>query len=250
MIKAIVIDDEKNAIEVLCVLLKNYCPQVNMVALCQGGEDGVIAIKKHKPDLIFLDIEMPKVNGFDVLNQTKELNYKVIFTTAYDQFAIKAFKYSAIDYLLKPIDIEELKAAVNKISSEANYQLEDKIESLFSQYYGTKSQLNSIALPINSGYEMTPYDNIIRCESESNYTTIFLTDHRKITLSKTLKEVESSLNKFPFYRIHQSHLINVNHIKKMFKTEGGYVIMSDDVSINIARSKKDEFWEKIVQGMV
>ncbi len=247
MITAIIIDDEKNALDVVAFQLKNYCPEVKVLKLCHGGEEGIKAITELHPDLVFLDIEMPKVNGFDVLDSTKHLKYKVIFTTAYDQFAIKAFKYSALDYLLKPIDIEELKTAVNKIKKSQEGDFRNKLDLLLTQLNFPASVPKKIALPSGEGYEMIPYSNIVRCESDSNYTIIFLSDKRKITLSKTLKEVEGILNYVSFFRIHHSHLINADHISKFYKTDGGYVLMSDGTQINISRNKKEAFLEFINQ---
>ena len=248
MITAVIIDDERNALDVLSMQLRNYCPGVQVLQLCQGGDEGVTAIKTLNPQVVFLDIEMPKVNGFDVLDQTKGHNFKVIFTTAYDQFAIKAFKYSAIDYLLKPIDIEDLKTAVNKIQDEKSEDLTAKLQVLYQQL-GIKTSLPSkVPLPFGDGYEMIPFANIIRCESESNYTTIFLTDKRKVTLSKTLKEIEESFIHPSFFRLHHSHLINTDHITKFYKMDGGYVVMSDGTQINISRNKKDDFFAFLKQG--
>ena len=189
MIRTILIDDENNALEVLEILLKKYCPNVEILEKCNGGKAGIDAIEKHQPDLVFLDIEMPHINGFDVLTATKNYKYKVIFTTAYNQFAIKAFKFSAIDYLLKPIDFEELKEAVNKISSSENHTtFEENLQKLMSQLQKPKEK--RIALPVNNSLQFFDFDEIIRIESESNYSHIFLIDKRKITLTKTLKEVE------------------------------------------------------------
>lgn len=243
MIKAIIIDDEKNALEVLSLQLKNYCPNVEVIKQCQGGEDGIIAIKEYNPGLVFLDIEMPMVNGFDVLEMTKSQNYKVIFTTAYDQFAIKAFKYSAIDYLLKPIDIEELKTAVSKVKSEESFDLESKLNLLYQHMGLNQAKQTKIALPIGDAYEMVNFTDIIRCESDSNYTTVFLIDGRKVTLSKTLKDVEDAMSNVSFYRVHNSHLINTQHVTKFYKTDGGYVVMHDGKQISISRSRKDDFFE-------
>lgn len=247
MITAVVIDDEKNALDVLAMQIKNYCPDVTILQLCFGGDEGVQAIRKFNPELVFLDIEMPRINGFDVLDMTKDQNYQVIFTTAYDQFAIKAFKYSAVDYLLKPIDIEELRSAVAKIQKTPVDNFKSKIDILLSQLENTQIHHKKIALPIGDGYEMIAFNNIIRCESDSNYTTIFLRDKRKITLSKTLKEVEASLNSKVFFRVHHSHLINIDHISKLYKADGGTVLMADGAHINISRNKKDAFFELISQ---
>jgi two-component system LytT family response regulator len=245
MLKAIIIDDEKNALEVLEMQLTEYCKEVNILAKCESGEKGIAAIKKHNPDLVFLDIEMPHKNGFDVLKETSQFNYDVIFTTAYDQFAIKAFKFSAIDYLLKPIDIIELQNAVEKVKNKNDSStLDDKIQQLFSQLENKSSKItNRIALPIGDSMQFMEPNEIIRCESESNYTHIFLTNGKKITLAKTLKEVEENIEGNPFYRIHQSHLINMNHVNKYIKGDGAYVIMQDGTTITISRNKKEAFME-------
>lgn len=245
MMTAVLIDDERNALDVLSSQLDKYCPQVTIKKKCQSGEEGIKAILELKPDLVFLDIEMPKINGFEVLNQTKGHACKVIFTTAYDQFAIKAFKYSAVDYLLKPIDIEELKLAIQKISHQSQNDINSRIQSLFEQMTNVKSKTNKIALPVGEGYEMVAFNNIVRCESESNYTIVYLADKRKITLSKTLKDVEESLADSSFFRIHNSHLINTDYISKFYKGDGGYVVMMDGIQISISRNKREEFYELV-----
>lgn len=244
MIKAVIIDDEKNALEVLEMQLNQFCKQVAIVATCVGGKEGIKAIKELQPDIVFLDIEMPHVNGFDVLEQTKNYNYKVIFTTAYDQFAIKAFKFSAIDYLLKPIDIVDLKNAVAKIQDgNSNSNLDEKFKVLLSQYSQNANFPSKIMLPVGNMMEFFNVDDILRVESDSNYSHIFLLDKRKLTLSKTLKEVEENLKGIPFFRIHQSYLINTNHVLKAVKGENAYVVMIDGTSITISRNRKEEFFE-------
>lgn len=244
MINAIIIDDEINALHVLEMQLKSYCPDVNILKLCEGGEEGIASILSLNPDLVFLDIEMPIANGFDVIEATKHRTYKVIFTTAYDQFAIKAFKYSAIDYLLKPIDIEELKFAVDKVSNNDVSDFHKKLDVLYDQLkLNTQSKPKKMSIPFGEGFEMVAFQNIIRCESESNYTIIILNDNRKAILAKTLKDVEESIQDDSFYRVHNSHLINLNYVKRYFKNDGGYVVMADGAHINISRYKKDEFYE-------
>lgn len=240
---AVLIDDEKNALEVLQLQLNQFCVDVNIVAAANGGIKGIEAIKKHKPDLVFLDIEMPHKNGFDVLNETKEYNYKVVFTTAYDQFAIKAFKFSAIDYLLKPIDITELQQAVEKVKQSSNSSLDEKMK-LFFQQYQPQNNKELIALPVGDAMQFFKQDDIIRCESDSNYTYIFLTSGKKILLAKTLKEIEEALAGLSFFRIHQSHLVNMNHVSKFSKSEGSYVVMTDGSTLNISRNRKDLFMEQ------
>ena len=241
MIQALIIDDEKNAIEVLELQLSRFCKNVQVLATAQGGIQGIELIRKHQPDLVFLDIEMPHKNGFDVLNETKDCRYKVIFTTAYDQFAIRAFKFSALDYLLKPIDIRELQEAVEKAAiKEEQGSLDEKLQVLISQLQAPVRQ-ERIALPVADGMQFFHTDEILRCESESNYTHISLTNGKRITIAKTLKEVEESLRGVDFYRIHQSHLVNMNHISKVVKGEGGYVVMKDGTTITISRNKKEAF---------
>jgi two-component system LytT family response regulator len=173
MIRTILIDDENNALEVLEILLKKYCPNLEILEKCNGGKAGIDAIEKHQPDLVFLDIEMPHINGFDVLTATKNYKYKVIFTTAYNQFAIKAFKFSAIDYLLKPIDFEELKEAVNKISSSENHTtFEENLQKLMSQLQKPKEK--RIALPVNHSLQFFDFDEIIRIEKREQLFSYFL----------------------------------------------------------------------------
>jgi two-component system, LytTR family, response regulator len=244
MFNAVLIDDEKNALEVLEMQLARHCKEVNVVAACQGGEKGIEAIKKFKPEVVFLDIEMPHVNGFDVIKATEAYDYEVIFTTAYDQFAIRAFKYSALDYLLKPIDVDELQAAVARLKNkERASDLEQKIQVLFQQLEVQPRLTDKIALPLGDAMQFVAPNEIIRCESDSNYTHIFMTNGKKITIAKTLKEVEENINGGPFFRIHQSHLVNINHISKYLKGENAYVIMNDGTQIGISRNKKLAFLE-------
>lgn len=244
MIKAVLIDDEKNALEVLEMQLTRFCKEVTVVASCDGGMKGIAAIKKYAPDLVFLDIEMPHKNGFDVLHETKEINYDVVFTTAYDQFAIKAFKFSALDYLLKPVDILELQAAVEKVrNKKGDRGLDEKIKILLEQLQPSQKLTHKIALPVGDAMQFMEPDEIIRCESDSNYTHIFLANGKKITMAKTLKEVEENISGAPFFRIHQSHLVNMNHIGKYIKGDNAYVVMKDGTQIGVSRNKKEAFLE-------
>jgi two-component system, LytTR family, response regulator len=245
MIRAILIDDEVNALDVLEMQLNNYCTGISIIEKCEGGEKGIAAIRLHKPDLVFLDIEMPGKNGFDVLNETQGLAYDIVFTTAYDQFAVKAFKCAALDYLLKPVDILELKAAVEKTrAKKENTGLEDKIKILFEQF-GQVQQPSAqrIALPAGDAMQLFAPDDIIRCESDSNYTYVFLAGGKKLLLAKTLKEIEETLRGLSFFRVHQSHLVNMNHINKVVKGEGSYLTMTDGTSIPVSRNKKEAFME-------
>lgn len=244
MLNAILIDDESDALEVLEIQLTRFCKDITVVASCKGGEKGIAAIKKFKPDVIFLDIEMPHVNGFDVIRATEGYHYEVIFTTAYDQFAIRAFKFSALDYLLKPIDIIELQTAVDRVKRK---RMEDTAVAKFPTPLPSGQASNRlterIALPLGGGMQFVFPDEIVRCESDSNYTHVFLANGKKITLAKTLKGVAESINGSPFFRIHQSHLVNINHISKYIAGENAYVVMADGTQIAISRNRKEAFLE-------
>jgi two-component system, LytTR family, response regulator len=241
MLNAIIIDDEPDAIEVLSILLHQNCKNVTVVERCTSGATGIDAIIKHQPQIVFIDIEMPHVNGFDVLKATAHLNYKVIFTTAYAQFALKAFKFSAIDYLLKPIDIAELQTAVKKATPlQEENDLDIRLEALLKKMQPTSHR---IALPLDNNIQLVNASEIVRCESDSNYTHIYLANGKKIVTAKTLKEVEENLAGFSFFRIHQSHLINTEHIHRVIKGEGGSVVMNDGTQLPISRNKKERFLE-------
>lgn len=244
MITAIVIDDEQNALETLNLQIRRYCPDVEVLELCDNGKKGIEVIKRLQPDLVFLDIEMPHVNGFEVLQATSQYTYHVVFTTAYDQFAIKAIKYSVLDYLLKPIDILELQAAVSKaMLAKRDDTLEAKMGRLMQALQNGIQPVQKIALPVADSIQLFDAAEILRCESESNYTHIFLVSGKKITTSKTLKDVEQKLTGLNFFRVHQSHLINTIHISKVTKDETSSCIMTDGMSIPISRNKRDAFME-------
>lgn len=244
MIKSVLIDDEKNALEMMEWLLKTYCPQVSVVAMCTSAEEGIAAIRKHQPDVVFLDIEMPKMNGFDMLEQFDELFFNVVFCTAYDQFALKAFRYSALNYLLKPVDPDELVATVQRMEKSKTVPTKEQFELLLQNMQQShKTTPQRIALTHNDGLIFVPTAEIIYCEAESNYTSIHLADGKKIVVSKVLKELDEALSGPDFYRVHSSFLININRIKKFVRGDGGYLVMDNDASISISRSRKQEFME-------
>jgi two-component system LytT family response regulator len=241
--KAILIDDEKNALEMLEWMLQKNCPEVEIIAMCDSPLDGLEKIKSLKPDVIFLDIEMPQLNGFDLLDRLGKHESDVIFTTAYNQFAIKAFKVCALDYLLKPIDPEDLKAAVQKAASKKNKMSAEQLDLLLSYMKPEKPKSKRIALTASDHLIFVETEKIIYCESDSNYTIFFLTDGQKIIVSKTLKDVEEILEGSDFFRIHASYLINMKHVSKFTRGDGGYVVMSNNQHITVSRKKKDEFFE-------
>ena len=244
MIKSVLVDDEKNALEMMEWLLKTYCPQVEIVAMCTSAQEGIAAIHKFNPDVVFLDIEMPKMNGFDMLEQFDELFFDVVFCTAYDQFALKAFKYSALNYLLKPVDPDDLVSTVQRIEKTKKIPSREQFELLFQNLQQPqKATPQRIALTHNDGLVFVPTADIIYCEAESNYTSIFLADGKKIVVSKVLKEIDEALSGPDFYRVHSSFLININRIKKFIRGDGGYLVMDNDAPISISRSRKQEFMD-------
>lgn len=248
MTKAIIIDDELHCRKTLSMLLKEYCPEVQIVEQCDNGEDGAEAIKKLKPDLVFLDIEMPRMNGFEMLEQFSEISFAVIFTTGYDQYAIKAFKFSALDYLLKPIDHEELKKAVQKVGHQSQQPLAQQLEILLQKLNHQPTAINKIALPTMEGLQMVPVDSIISCASDRNYTAVLLKSKQKIIVSKILKEIEEMLEDYAFLRVHHSYIVNLNEISKYVKGEGGYLVMSDGSSVDVSRSRKEILLQKLQPG--
>jgi two-component system LytT family response regulator len=241
--KAILVDDERNALEMLEWMLQKNCPEVEIIAMCDSPLEGLEKIKTLKPDVIFLDIEMPQLNGFDLLERLGKHESDVIFTTAYNQFAIKAFKVCALDYLLKPIDPEDLKVAVQKALTKKNKVSAEQLEMLLSYMKPEKPKSKRIALTASDHLIFVETEKIIYCESDSNYTIFFLTDGQKIIVSKTLKDVEEILEGSDFFRIHASYLINMKHVSKFTRGDGGYVVMSNNQHITVSRKKKDEFFE-------
>lgn len=244
MLKAIIIDDEPDNIKLLVLQLKLYCPQVDVVAECIQSKDGLQQIKTLSPHVVFLDIEMPIMNGFELLEELEEINFHIIFVTAYDQFAVKAFKFSALDYLLKPIDATELKAAVEKAAIQPKTD-HRQLGLLKQQLQPTNRQLpDKIALPYQNGVVFTELSKIIYCEADNNYTLFFLDDGKQHIVSKTLRSIQEVLEERNFLRVHRQYLINLDHISRYVKGEGNYLIMSNQKTIPVARNQKEKLIEK------
>lgn len=241
MINAIIIDDELHCRKMLSLLLKEYCPDVNVLEQCEDAESGLLAIRKLNPDLIFLDIEMPRMNGFEMLEQLGQFTYAVIFTTSYDQYAIKAFRFYALDYLLKPIVSKELIAAIHKLQTQKSLPSTQQFQMLLNKISSREEMFPKIPLPTSDGFELIPVEQVLFCEAKNNYTYFNLKNKKKIVACRMLKEVEEQLVDFPYFiRVHNSYIINIKEVKKYVRGEGGYVIMSDDASVNVSRSRKDE----------
>lgn len=242
MLTAIIIDDEKECIDSLSFDLANYCPNVELLAKCDGGKSGIKAIHKYKPDIVFLDIDMPFVNGFDVIEMVPDINFEVIFTTAYDKYAVQAFKISAIDFLLKPIDTDELKAAIKKvIQVKEKGNTQEQISFLIQQLKDLENNnVKKVALPTFDGVEFINLEDILYCKSDGSYSNVYFKDGKKLFISKTLRWLEDALCDYHFYRVHNSFIVNLHHIKKYTKSDGGLVIMNNGDLVKVSRSKKEE----------
>ena len=237
---AIIIDDELKGRIALSQKLQDYCSDVRLVGEAENGDEGIKLIERLKPDIVFLDIEMPRMDGFEMLHRLPEKNFDLVFTTAYDQYAIKAIKYAAFDYLLKPIDIEELKLAVSKSNNSQNRNTEKKLEVLDQNLHG-KSYLNKIAISSIDGLLFFNISDIVYLEASNNYTTISFSNHPKLLASRTLKDFEDLLPAEIFFRTHHSYLVNLNYIKRYIKGDGGQIEMENGTYIDVARRKKEDF---------
>lgn len=241
MIRSIIIEDEKRSRDTLRELLKRFCKNVEIIAEVDGYKSGIEAIKEHKPDVIFLDIQMPDGSGFKLLEDIGEIDFEIIFTTAYDQFAIKAIKYSALDYLLKPIVPEELINAIKKIEKNKQKNTINKnIEVLLDNINTPEEEPKKIVLSTYDKIHVIKTDEIIRCESDNYYTKFFFTNGKQLLISKTLKENDELLSAHNFIRPHKSHLINTKFIKNYNRNEGGFIVMTDDSKIPVSRRKREK----------
>lgn len=242
MLRAILIDDEPECLRSLAHDLVQHCPGVEILGQCDNGKDAIKEIHTLKPDVLFLDIDMPYINGFDLLEMVPDSDFEVIFTTAYDKYAIQAFRISAVDYLLKPIDTEALKEAVEKVRilrEKGNGPRQ--IGFLIQQIKDLENNnVRKVALPTFDGLEFIHMDDILYCQSDGAYSHVFFTDGAKMYISKTLRYLEDALCNFHFFRVHNSYIVNLNHVKKYSKTDGGLLVLSNGEKVRVSRSKKDE----------
>lgn len=242
MIKAILIDDEQHCITTLQWTLQEYCKDVKVVATAQNGTEGIFMINSYKPDLVFLDVEMPAMNGIDMLLHFDDIKFNVVFTTAYDQYAVKAIKLNALDYLLKPIDKDDLIIAVERVKNKHLQISRQQVDAL--QEVNKTKLINKIALSTLAGLQFINLDDLVRVEGEGNYCNFVMRDKKKILLSKKLGDAEDILKgNEHFFRAHKSHIINLKFVEKYIRGEGGEIIMEDGTSIALSRNKKDDFLE-------
>ena len=248
MIKALIIDDEPGIRRMLSLLLKQHCPDVLIAGEADSVESAYNAIVELRPDLVFLDIKMDDGTGFDLLQKFEKINFHIIFITAFEEYAVKAFRFSAIDYLLKPVDTVELIAAVDKVKHLLNAEQDLRVTTLIRNMKYTGNEDKKIVLRTSDKFHFVKVSEIIYCASEGNYTTFYLQDGNHVMVSKTIKEYDGLLMEFGFFRPHKSFLINLAYIIGFEKSEGGYIIMKDNSRIPISYRKKDEFL-RIVEGM-
>ena len=244
MITATIVDDEPFCCESLATLIERYCPDVRVLDICYSAAKALQSIQEQKPQILFLDIQMPHMNGFELIEKLPAVDFKLIFTTSYDQYALKAIHVSALDYLLKPIDREELQRAVQKALSIGD-PLPQQIEILLNKLHHPTISVNKIAIPTMEGLKMIFVYSIISCRADSNYTILFLKNKQKVTASRTLKDIEEMLSDYSFARVHHSFLVNLNEVDKYIKGEGGYLVMSDGTTIDVSRSRKEILLKKL-----
>lgn len=236
-INAIIVDDEKHSVATLAWKLEKFCPDVQVIEKFTDSSEALDFLKINQPDLVFLDIEMPRLNGFEIIEELgTPLPFEVIFITAYDDFGIRAVKVDALDYLLKPIQNQELKAAIEKFKTK-HPSLGEATSTIENN---TKPKHGKIKLATKESIEFVLPEEIVCCSSESNYTMVYLASGRKKLISKTLKEVESWLKPHGFFRTHNSHLVNLAHIREYIRADGGYLLLSQDISLPVARNRKDD----------
>jgi len=244
-LKAILVDDELNSLQNLQFKIQEYCPSIRVVAQTQNPEEGIRMINQYKPDVLFLDIEMPRMSGFKMLEQIPEVDFEVIFITAYNHYAIHAIRISAFDYLVKPVGIEDLQQTVERLGNFAAKKTRERAENLKQNLANPKSQEDHIAIPTSDGLEFIQIKQILRIESSSNYSKLILQNGQHMLVTRQLKDFEEMLQDYRFYRVHHSHLINLGFIARYVRGDGGQITMRNGDIIDVSRRKKEVFLKLI-----
>lgn len=244
-LKAILVDDELPSLQNLEQKIREFCPDIHIIATAQKPEEAIQLIEQMHPDVVFLDIEMPRMNGFKMLEQIKEKDFDIVFTTAYNHYAIDAVRISAFDYLVKPVAVKDLQDTVARLLKSQNKQTPEKLDVLRQNLSDSRSQSDKITISTNEGVEFYEISQIVRIESSSNYSKIYFKDGKNILVTKLLKDFEEILLPYRFFRIHNSHLINLSYIKKYIRGDGGQVVMQNNEVIDVSRRKKEEFLKLI-----
>ncbi len=245
MIKTVIVEDEEHSRKTLVNFLRKYCPQVSTAGVAGSVQEAVSLINSENPQLVFLDIDLPDGSGFEVIDLLNAPLPEIIFVTAYNQYAVKAFQVSAIDYILKPVDPELLMKAVEKVGQKSDAGQQEKKLEVFSSN-ASNQKLQKMALPTQNGIQLVRIDELIRLEADGNYTTVFLRDKRKIVVSRQIKQFEEWLEGLPFFRVHQTHIINLQMVDRYIKGDGGTVILEDGTQIEVARRRKEELLRKLM----
>lgn len=246
MIRSLIIEDELHSQKTLANFIKKYCAQVEIISSATTIKSAIAQINQLRPELIFLDIDLPDGTGFEVLEQIEKPWPRIIFVTAYNQYAVKAFQISAVDYLLKPVDPELLVKAIEKVSHTEEFPEQQTKKLSVLNENRLAGTLNKMALPTQNGIQLVKVDDVVRLEADGNYTTIFLKDKSKILVSKKIKEFEIWLEASHFFRIHQSHIVNLELIDRYIKGEGGTVVLEDGTQLEVARRRKEDFLKRIM----
>lgn len=249
MIRAVIVEDEMHSRESLKNLLRDFCPDVEVCGAAGSIEEAVPLIRSTQPGLLFLDIELQNATGFDLLRRLPDMDFEVVFTTAFEQYAIQAIKFSSLDYLLKPIDIDELQEAVAKArEKQGKHQNHAQLEILLANLEARRPSAQSrICLATADGLEFLEVEDILYCEANGSYTTFHLHAARKIVVSKNLKEYENLLEGHPFMRVHNSFLINLHQVQRYVRSEGGYILMKNNAQISISPKKREEFLQRMAE---
>lgn len=240
-ITAILIDDERSCLQNLQGKIVEYCPELRIMAIVEKPAEAIQLISQYKPDVIFLDIEMPYMNGFRMLNELKDYKGEIIFTTAYSNYTIEAIRFSAFDYLMKPVVIEDLQAAVQRLTRRLAIRTKDRLDVLREALTRAHSHDDRIAVPTGDGLELIQIKEMVRIESSANYSRIFLHSGRSLLVTRLLKEFEEMLRPYRFYRVHNIHLINLDYVRKYVRGDGGKVIMDNGDELEVSRRRKDQF---------
>ncbi len=245
-LRAVIVDDEKAGRDTITNLLTKYCPDVEIVGMAVDVETSLELLRNPstQPDIVFLDIHLTDGLGFQIIDSLEDIDFEIIFATAYNQFAVKAFNYSAVGYILKPIDPDELVAAVERVKKGKSPQMKKRLEML-TNHYNNPNTFEKMSISAVDGIYFLSIKDIVRCEGEDNYTHIYLKTGEKITVSKTLKEYEKLLSPVNFYRVHKSHVVNLNYVAKFVKGDGGYLVMEDDKIIEVSRRRRAAFIETL-----
>jgi two-component system LytT family response regulator len=247
VLKAILIDDELNSLKNLRQKLEEFCKPVQVVAMAQKPDEALFLIRHHKPDVLFLDIEMPKMSGFGILEELGDYEAEIIFNTAYNQYAIDAIRISAFDYLVKPVAIDDLQKAVNRLVLSRASKTRERLHVLKDGLGEPRSQENKIAVPTNDGLEFLSISDIIRIESVSYYSKLFLVSGQVTLVTRLLKDFEELLAPYRFFRVHNSHLVNLRYIRKFSRSEGGQVVMENGDVVDVSRRRREEFLKYLQQ---